>query len=68
MLDAEQELFVARTDVIRARRNEIVAIHSLQSVIGKLNAETLALDTPIYNPNKHYNDVRFQTLGLGIQE
>ena len=68
VLDAEQELFVARTDVIRARRNEIVAIHSLQSVIGKLNAETLALDTPIYNPNKHYNDVRFQTLGLGIQE
>lgn len=64
VLDAEQELFVARTNVIRAKRDKAVANYALLSVMGGLHAKSLGLEVPVYDPLEHYQKVRFQPIGL----
>ncbi len=65
VLDAEQELFVAKSNLIRAKRNEIVAMYNLQAVMGVLTAGDLKLNVPIYDPEKHYDDVKYKFIGVG---
>lgn len=66
VLDAEQELFIAKTDLVRAKRNQVVAVYSILGVMGQLTAQSLGLNVPHYNPEKHYKSVRFKPFGLGI--
>lgn len=66
VLDAEQELFVAKTDLIRAKHNHIVAVYSLLAVMGRLDAASLGIDSDHYDARRHYKAVRFKPFGLGI--
>lgn len=63
VLDAEQELFTAEVDLVDARANEVLALYTLQSAMGELTAEELALDVELYDPSDHYQDVRTQIFG-----
>lgn len=63
VLDAEQELLDAKVSLVRAQRNELVAVYELKQAIGDLTADKLGLDTAIYDPDVHYNEVRDTWVG-----
>ena len=63
VLDAEQELLDAKVSLVRATRDEIVAVYELKQAIGQLTAEAMGLDTAIYDPNVHYDEVRDAWIG-----
>lgn len=58
VLDAQQELLNVRETLIIAERNEVVALFALLSAMGRLTAEQMRLDTPVYDPAEHYTAVR----------
>ncbi len=64
VLDAEQELFVARVNLVRAERDRVVAIFNLLGSVGRLDVANLALDTNTYDPSEHYDDVKYQFIGF----
>lgn len=66
VLDAEQELFDARVNLVRAQRDEAVAAFTLKSALGQMTAEALALNVEVYDPTQHYDDVRGKWIGTGI--
>lgn len=63
VLDAEQELFVVRVELVRAQNREIVALYNLQALLGNLTARNMGLDVAYYDPAAHYDDVRNQWVG-----
>lgn len=67
VLDAEQELFDARVSMVRAQHDEMVAAFQVKSALGQMTADGLTLSTEVYDPTKHYDDVRDQWIGTGIE-
>ena len=64
VLDAEQELFVARVNLVRAQREATLAANNLLVSVGRLTAEGVSLQSPIYNPKEHYDDVKYKFIGF----
>ena len=58
VLDAEQELFLVRVDLVRAEHDDVVASFTLEAVIGRLTAANLGLPVEAYDPTRHYLKVR----------
>ncbi|MEO5335531.1 MAG: TolC family outer membrane protein [Magnetospirillum sp. WYHS-4] len=63
VLDAEQEVLDAKVNLVKAQRDELVAIFDLKAAMGQLTAEKLNLRAAIYNPLAHYNEVRDKWFG-----
>lgn len=63
ILDAEQELLDSRVNLVRARRDEFVAIFDLIASVGGLTADRLGLGAEIYDPAAYYEAVRGQWFG-----
>lgn len=63
ILDAEQELLDSRVNLVRARRDEYVAVFNLLAAVGGMTAAGLQLDAPRYDPATHYNAVHDQWFG-----
>ncbi|PIB23559.1 hypothetical protein BFP76_08135 [Amylibacter kogurei] len=57
VLDAEQELLTAQSNLIAANRNEFVAAYQVLSEMGLLTAENLKLAVEQYNPDVNYTRV-----------
>ena len=68
VLDAEQELFNAKVNLVRAQRDEIVAAYQLTSAVGNLTARNLSLPVEIYDPTIYYNRTRGRWYGTDIGE
>lgn len=66
VLDAEQELFTAKVNLVGAQRDEVVAAYQLASSTGRLSATELALPVEIYDPTRYYNDTRGRWTGTSI--
>jgi outer membrane protein len=49
---------------VTAQRDRVVAAYALLASIGKLNADSLALNVARYNPTDHYEKVRDKWGGL----
>ncbi len=64
VLNAEQELFDARVNLVVAERDQVVASYSLLAAIGELNAQALGLAVDVYHPELHYEQVRDKWTGL----
>lgn len=64
-LNAEQELLDAKIDMARAEHDKTLSLLQLRAAIGELTADSLKLPVEIYNPKKHYNDVRSTWIGFG---
>ncbi|MFQ5785349.1 MAG: TolC family outer membrane protein [Alphaproteobacteria bacterium] len=64
VLDAEQELFTSKVDLVRAQRDEVVASFALRAAIGALTAASIGLDVEVYNPRAHYDAVRDKLWGF----
>ena len=58
VLDAEQEHFQAQINLVRAKREEIVAAYRVKSAVGALTARALGLPVELYDPEEHYRSVR----------
>jgi TolC family type I secretion outer membrane protein len=64
VLDAEQELFNARVQLVRARRQRYVSAYNVLQIMGHLTPEVLNLGIESYDPEKHYDDVKWQLIGF----
>ncbi len=66
VLDAEQELRDAKVNLVRARRDEVVATFDLRAAVGDLTARKLALPVKFYDLDAHYRAIRNKWFGTGI--
>jgi outer membrane protein len=64
VLNSQQDLMTARARLIQAQRDRVVASYTLLSAVGHLDVKHLALKTPDYNPQVHYQQVRDAWHGL----
>ncbi|MBC7905992.1 MAG: TolC family outer membrane protein [Rhodospirillaceae bacterium] len=68
MLNAEQELFEARINLIGARRDQMNAAYRGVAAMGRMTAEALNLAVVRYDPAEHYQQVRGTWAGWGSDE
>lgn len=64
VLNAQTDLTNSKSALVVAQRDRVVAAYSLISVLGKLDAVSLGLKVPVYNPKVHYDQVRDSWFGL----
>jgi outer membrane protein len=58
VLNAQQEFLEAQLAVVSAERNAYVAAHALLQSVGALDAQTLGVNAPLYDPNEHKRAAR----------
>ncbi|MEM7524092.1 MAG: TolC family outer membrane protein [Pseudomonadota bacterium] len=68
VLDAEQELLNARSDLIASLRDEFVAAYSVLSAIGRLTVVALEVDVEPYDPAENYDNVNARYFGFERDE
>jgi outer membrane protein len=64
VLDAEQELFSSRVNLVRAEREEILASFQLKAAIGELTTEGLGLKVERYDAERNFRMTRNKLMGL----
>ncbi len=64
VLDAQRELLNSQIGLVTALRDRIVAEYSLYAAIGRMDAQTLGLPVPYYDPIEHYDIVKGKWFGL----
>jgi len=64
VLNAQQDLLIARTTLVTAQRDRIVASYSVLSATGRLTLRTLGIKSDAYDPKVHYEQVRDKWIGL----
>jgi len=64
VLNAQQALLQARSQLISAEHDAVVNSYSLLSAIGRLNAPTLGLVVTEYDPRAHFNQVKGKLWGV----
>ncbi len=64
VLNAQQALLSARTQLVRAEHDQVVFSYSLLSAIGRLNVPTLGLAVAEYDPSVHFDQVKSKWIGV----
>jgi outer membrane protein len=64
VLDAQRELVNTEVILVTAERDLIAAEYALYAAMGRLNAQTLGLHVPYYDPTEHYEIVKNKWFGL----
>jgi outer membrane protein len=64
VLNAQQELVTARSSLVTAQRDRVVASYSLLASVGRLTPDVLGLRVPTYDARVHYHQVRDSWFGL----
>ena len=64
VLNAQQELVNARTALVTAQHDRVVASYTLLSAVGELNLPKLGILIPLYDPMVHYQQVRDAWIGV----
>ncbi len=64
VLNAQRDLTNAKSALVIAQRDRVVAAYALISIIGRMDAVSLKLKVPVYNPVVHYNQVRDSWAGV----
>jgi outer membrane protein len=64
VLNSQADLISAKARLIGAQRDRVIASYTLLTAIGRLDVKTLALNTPDYLPEVHYQQVRDAWHGL----
>jgi TolC family type I secretion outer membrane protein len=65
VLDQESDLFQSQVDLVRARRDQIVASYRLKAAVGQLTPGGIGLPVQEYDGEAYYNDTRNRWIGLG---
>lgn len=66
VLNAQQEVLVARLGVVNAEYAKMISSYQLLQAMGKLTARHLALGGSYYDPKVNYNDVKNKWIGTRI--
>jgi len=64
VLNAQQALLSARTQLVTAEHDQVVFSYSLLSAVGRLDVPTLGLPVAEYDPRVHYNQVKSKLWGV----
>jgi outer membrane protein len=64
VLNAQLEFLSSQIQLVLALRDRIVAEYSLYAAIGRLDAQSLGLSVPYYDPIEHYDIVKNKFWGL----
>lgn len=64
VLNAQQALVNARVALVTAQHDRVVASYSVLATIGRLSPQVLKLNTTVYDPSVHYQQVRDSWFGL----
>ena len=64
VLQAEQILVNARTALVTAQHDRVVASYTLLASVGELNLPRLGIIIPLYDPMVHYQQVRDAWIGV----
>jgi outer membrane protein len=64
VLNAQQALLTARSQLVIAEHDQVVNSYSLLSTIGRLNIPTLGLAVAEYDPRVHFEQVKGKWIGL----
>jgi outer membrane protein len=65
VLNAEQELLIARVNLVQALANVVTASYSLAASVGRLNTRDLSLPVQAYDMEAYYRAVRNRWAGTG---
>jgi outer membrane protein len=68
VLNAEQDLFSARVNLVSAQRDETVFAYQLSASVGRLTAGQLALPVDLYDPVAHYSQTRGRWFGTNVDD
>jgi outer membrane protein len=68
VLNSQQELVNARTALVTAQHDRVVASYTLLAAVGDLNLPKLGLGIPLYDPMVHYQQVRDAWIGVRIPD
>ena len=58
VLNAQQELLVARVNLITAQRDRVVFSYAVVRAMGRLTTKTLALNVAQYSAKQHFDQVK----------
>jgi outer membrane protein len=64
VLNAQQALVNARVALVTAQHDRVVASYSVLNNVGRLSPQVLNLNTPVYDPSVHYQQVRDSWFGV----
>lgn len=64
ILVAQQTLVNARTALVTAQHDRVVASYTLLAAVGELNLPKLGINIPLYDPTIHYRQVRDAWIGI----
>lgn len=64
VLTAQQTLVQARTALVTAQHDRVVASYTLLAAVGELNLPKLGIMIPLYDPMVHYQQVRDAWIGV----
>src|SRR5260370_13645724 len=65
VLNAEQELFTDRVNLVQAQHDLALAEFDLAQHVGHLTADELKFPVQPYDPKRHYHEVRNNCIGFG---
>jgi outer membrane protein len=63
VLNSQQELLNARTALVTAQRDRVVASYNVLASIGRLSVDRMSLKTAKYDPKVHYDQVKDKWYG-----
>ncbi len=64
VLNAQTDLTNSKSALVIAQRDRVVAAYSVVSTVGRLDAVSLGLKVPVYDPKVHYLQVRDSWAGV----
>jgi len=64
VLDAQQEVLNSEVSLVGAQRDEVIAAYQIEAAVGRLTATSLGLPGEVYDPHKHYDEVKDKWWGL----
>lgn len=64
VLNAQQALVNARVALVTAQHDRVVASYSVLSAVGRLAPQVLGLNTTVYDPSVHYQQIRDSWAGV----
>lgn len=64
VLNSQQILLDARVEMVRAQRDRVVASYAILAALGQLTVGTLNLNTELYVPNIHFDQIKDNWIGV----
>jgi len=64
VLNAQLEYLTSQIGLVSAERDRLAAEYSLYAAVGRLDAQSLGLSVPYYDPIEHYDNVKNKWGGL----